>query len=115
MNKLDLYCDGMSVPGRPFTPHFAKSKVLYSCIQTMRTLNYPNRDDTNGLTPEEYASGYTIYVFELTADKEINGTHRQAITFVVTHRVQLYNVHAHALNVCIISKCAIMCSCLSNL
>ena len=80
LNKLGLYRDGMSVPGRPFTPDFAKGKVLRSYLQTMRTFNYLNTDDTNGLTPEEFASGYTIYAFDLTADKELNGTHRQAIT-----------------------------------
>ena len=80
LNKLALYRDGMSVPGRPFAPDFAKGKILRSYMQTMRTFNYPNTDDTNGLTPEEFANGYTIYAFDLTADQELNGTHRQAIT-----------------------------------
>ena len=49
-------------------------------MQTMRTFNYPNTDDTNGLTLEEFANGYTIYTFDLTADRELNATHYQAIT-----------------------------------
>ena len=80
LNKLALYRDGISVPGRPFTPDFANGKVLRSYMQTMRTFNYLNTDDTNGLTPEEFANGYSIYAFDLTADKEVNATHRQAIT-----------------------------------
>lgn len=80
LNKLALYRDGISVPGRPFAPNFKKGNVLRSYMQTMRTFDYPNTDDTNGLTPHEFANGYTIYAFDLTADKELNGTHRQAIT-----------------------------------
>ncbi|MEL7308427.1 MAG: hypothetical protein AAGK05_11545, partial [Pseudomonadota bacterium] len=34
----------------------------------------------NGLTPEEFAKGYTIYAFDLTADKELHANHRQPIT-----------------------------------
>lgn len=80
LNKLALYRDGMSVPGRPFAPDFANGKILRSYMQTMRSFNYPNTDDTNGLTPDEFAKGFTIYAFDLTADKELNGNHRQAIT-----------------------------------
>jgi len=80
LNKLGLYRDGVSVPGRPFTPDFKNGKILRSYMQTMRTFNYPNTDDTNGLTPYEFGNGYTIYAFDLTADRELNASHNQAIT-----------------------------------
>ena len=80
LKKLALYRDGMCVPGRPFTPDFANGKTLRSYIQTMRTFDYPNTDDTNGLTPEEFANGYTIYAFDLSADKQVTAAHRQPIT-----------------------------------
>ena len=80
LNKLALYRDGMSVPGRPFTPNFTSGKILRSYMHTMRIFNYPNTDDTNELTPEEFAKGYTIYAFDLTADKELHANHRQPIT-----------------------------------
>ena len=80
MNKLALYRDGTSVPGRPFSPDFSKGKILRSYMQTMRTFNYPNTDDSNGLIPEEFANGYTIYAFDLTADKEMIAGHRQPIS-----------------------------------
>ena len=80
MSKLALYRDGISVPGRPFSPNFPDGKVLRSYMQTMHTFKYLNTDDTNGLTPEEFANGYTIYAFDLTADNAMNADHRQAIT-----------------------------------
>lgn len=80
LSKLALYRDGVSVPGQAFTPDFDKGQVLRSYMQTMRTFNYCNTDDTNGLTPKEFANGYTIYAFDLTADREVNAGHRQPIT-----------------------------------
>ena len=80
MTKIALYRDGISVPGRPFTPDFTDGKFLRSYMQTMSTFKYLNTDDTNGLTPAEFANGYTIYAFDLTADNSMNAEHRQAIT-----------------------------------
>ena len=80
LKKLALYRDGVSVPGRPFTPDFANGKTLRSYMQLMRTFDYLNTDDSNGLTPQEFANGYTIYAFDLTADKQVTATHRQPIT-----------------------------------
>ena len=79
MGKLALYRDGMSVPGRPFAPKFPDGKILRSYMQTMNTFKYLNTDDTNGLTPAEFANGYTIYAFDLIADNAMNAEHRQAI------------------------------------
>ena len=80
LNKIALYRDGVSVPGQAFTPDFDNNKVLRSYMQTMRVFNYCNTDDTNGLTVKEFSQGYTIYAFDLTADKEVHAGHRQPIT-----------------------------------
>ena len=79
LTKLALYRDGVSVPGQAFTPDFTNGKILRSYMQSMRVFNYCNTDDTNGLTPVEFANGYTIYAYDLTADKEMNAGHRQPI------------------------------------
>ena len=80
LKKLALYRDGVSVPGRPYTPDFANLTFLRSYMQTMRTFDYPNTDDSNGLTPYEFANGYTIFAFDLTSDKQVTAAHRQPIT-----------------------------------
>lgn len=78
LNNLTLYRDGVSVSGRPFSPDFANGMIMRSYMQTMQTFHYYNNDDTNGLTLEEFANGYTIFAFDLTADKDISAPHRQA-------------------------------------
>ena len=80
LTKLALYRDGVSVPGHPFQPDFDNELLMRSYMQLMRTFDYLNTDDTNGLTLEEFANGYTIYAFDLTADRQINAGHRQPIT-----------------------------------
>ena len=77
LTNLALYRDGTCVSGAPFTPDFDAGNVMRSYMQTMQTFNYYNTDDSNGLTPDEFAKGYTIYAFDLTADKDIGATHRQ--------------------------------------
>ena len=80
LDSLTLYRDGLSVSGRPFTPDFDSGKTMRSYMQTMQTFHYYNNDDTNGLTLEEFNDGYTIFAFDLTADKDIAATHRQGRT-----------------------------------
>lgn len=80
LNKIALYCEGRSVPGQPFTPDFDSKLYLRSYLNTMQTFNYYNSDDTNGLTPHQWANGYTIYAFDLTADGDISNHCRQGST-----------------------------------
>ena len=78
--KIALFREGRSIPGRPFTPDFDNKCSIRSYLHTMRTLNYTDTDDTNGLTPFEFANGYTIYAYDLTADKDVSANHHQGIT-----------------------------------
>lgn len=72
LNKIALYREGRSVPGQPLTPDFTNSQYLQSYNLTMRAFDYYNTDDTNGLTPFDWANGYTIYAFDLTGDKDVS-------------------------------------------
>lgn len=79
LNKLALYRDGVPCFGEPFTPKFGADKLyMRSYNQTMRALDYYNTDDTNGFTPDEWANGYVIYVFDLTGDKDASSSCIQA-------------------------------------
>ena len=80
LNKIALYRDGVCIPGRPFTPDFDDGKYLRSYLNTIRTMNYYNTDDTNGLTPNMFANGYTIYAYDLTPEKDITAAYNQGIT-----------------------------------
>ena len=48
-------------------------------MNTMRAFGYLNTDDSNGLTPYEFANGYTIYAFDLTAETDVSAPYRQGI------------------------------------
>ena len=50
LNKIALYREGESLPGRPFTPHFDKVHYAWIYANTMQTFCYFNTDDTIGLT-----------------------------------------------------------------
>ena len=78
LNKIALYREGRSIPGQPLTPNFNKNTYLRSYVQTMRALNYYNTDDTNGITPSQWANGYTIYAFDLTSNKDVSTNCLQA-------------------------------------
>ena len=79
LNKIALYREGESIPGRPFTPDFDLKHYSRSYANTMQTFHYFNSDDTNGLTYEEFGDGYTLYAYDLTADNDIGAPYRHAI------------------------------------
>ena len=79
LNKIALYRDGISIPGRPFTPDFENGFYVRSYLHTMRTMNYYNSDDTNGLTPLMFGNGYTIYAYDLTPEKDVSASYNQGI------------------------------------
>ena len=43
----------------------------------MATFQYFNTDDTNGVKYEEFASGYSLYAYDLTATNDISAEYRQ--------------------------------------
>ena len=72
LNKLALYRDGICISGQAFHPDFDNQIYFRDYLHTMRAFNYYNTDETNGLTPAEWAKGYTVYAFDLTADKDVS-------------------------------------------
>ena len=76
LNEISLLADGVSIPGPRYKPNFAKGHYLRDYMALMETFNYYNSDDTNGLTLDEFANGYTIYAFNRTPDNDISSSHR---------------------------------------
>ena len=89
LNKIALYREGESIPGRPFTPDFTKKHYSRLYKNTMATFQYYNTDDTNGLTYDEFANGYSIYSYDLTATNDISAEYRQP-TNTSNLRLELY-------------------------
>ena len=80
LNKIQLFRDTISIPGRAFTPDFGNNLFLRGYINTMKALQYYKTDDTNGLTPDEFKGGYAIYAFDLTADNDVTSTVRDSLS-----------------------------------
>ena len=72
LKKIALLHDGRPSPCLPLEPDFSNKRYLRSYIQTMKACGYYNSDDTNGLTPTDWAEGYTLFIFDLTPDKEVS-------------------------------------------
>ena len=78
---LGLTVNGEHLPGKPLQLKFAAAggTNYVSAYQTLYAgTNKMFHNDGNGITRDEYANGYTMYVFDLTADLCI-GDHIQPI------------------------------------
>ena len=86
LREIALRVNGNSHPGPTYKPDFSSSQYLRSYVDFMNVFGYYSKDDTNGLTMKEYANGYSIYAFDLTADSDITAAYRQAN---VPHNIRL--------------------------
>ena len=86
LREIALRVNGVSHPGPPYKPDFSTSQYVRSYVDFMNVFGYYNKDDTNGLTMKEFANGYTLYAFDLTADSDITAGYRQAN---VPHNIRL--------------------------
>ena len=80
LDQIILYREGENIPGHPLRPDFAGGKYARSYVHTMSAFNYPNTDDTNGLTYDEFGKGYTIYAYDLTATGDVSASYRDPYT-----------------------------------
>lgn len=80
LNKIVLYRDGEPVNHRELTPDFDKKNFTRTYASTMTALNYFNNDNTNGLTKDAFANGYTFYAYDLTPTKDITALYRTPST-----------------------------------
>jgi hypothetical protein len=68
LNFLSLYLDGGQIPSTPLTPNFQKGHYL-RCYETLFSgTGIHHRDEGNWLDREDYAKGYSLFVFDLTPD-----------------------------------------------
>ena len=69
LNSLVLRVNGKSYPSRPLTPDYGTSNFL-DCYQTLaQALGTQFDDFDNGITPDHYLDGCTLYAFNLTPDQ----------------------------------------------
>ena len=73
LNHLALNVNGEMVPSVPFTPDFAGGNYIRDYMLGMQDgLHKVFSDHAANISYEEFAKGYTIYVFDLTPNKSVD-------------------------------------------
>jgi hypothetical protein len=74
VNYIALTRDGVPVTGKPLLPVFTGNNTDYvqSYYSTFAGTNINTSDDGYGIDREEYAYGYTLHAWDLTADMSAN-------------------------------------------
>lgn len=73
LNKINLICNGKSIPTRPYTPNFLdknNSGMQYArCYEALAKLAGPAySNEGNNISKKAYADGFTLFVFNLSED-----------------------------------------------
>jgi hypothetical protein len=69
VNHLALYVNGECVPHRPFEPNFTTKQYIRDYMSLFEGTGTLFSDKTVTISRDEFATGYALWVFDLTADK----------------------------------------------
>jgi hypothetical protein len=75
---VGMYKDGVPIPHAPFTPDFSNNQYAEEYMALMDSLDVSTADADLGITKTDYGNGYTLFAFNLSADKVVAG-HAQPI------------------------------------
>ncbi|KAF0155389.1 MAG: hypothetical protein FD188_3140 [Ignavibacteria bacterium] len=67
VNFLCIQANGEQIPRIPYQPNFANNDYIRAYFGILEALGYDIGPNCWELTPEEWATGYNIYAFKLTA------------------------------------------------
>ena len=72
INFLSIYIDGEQIPSRPLEPDFSNGLYIqaYNTLFSGTGIHY--QDEGNNISRSEYASGNTLFAFDLTSDMSGN-------------------------------------------
>ena len=70
LNNLSLRVGGRSIPAKPLEPNFDEDCYFRSYLQTLAAQGVDAADHTIDLSYEDFKSGFTLFVFDLTPDQE---------------------------------------------
>ena len=69
VNYLALYVNGECVPSRPYQPDFANKLYIRDYMSLFEGTRTLFSDKSVTISRDEFATGYALWVFDLTADK----------------------------------------------
>lgn len=74
VNKIELKRNHESVPTLGYNPDFTNKHYINDYFTMLGQVNCHNGNQNVSLTPEEWATGYTLYAFKITAGPIGSGT-----------------------------------------
>ena len=78
LSNLNLYLDGQqSHQIKPLEMNFVEKQYITGYLSLFAGVEKLHRDEGNDITREEYANGFTLYAFDLTADLNDSNDHFQ--------------------------------------
>lgn len=80
LNYISLSTGNQSFPAQPLTPDFRAGLYLQAYENLCSTLGFTEEDRGFGVDREEFADGYTLFAFDLTAD-QCQGSHVDPISY----------------------------------
>lgn len=75
MNYLALFIDSVQIPSKPYTPDFVNKTYARNYNSLFSDSGILYTDAGNDISYEEYAGGYCLTVFDLTADMSCRDQH----------------------------------------
>ena len=79
LRKLILCHNGRPVMGRALEPNFPEKHYAIAYSNSLIALGQFNSSESNGWTYDMFGNGFTLMVFDLTADNQVYAAHRHAI------------------------------------
>ena len=99
VNEVGLYREGESIPHRPFTPDFNKGFFTREYKSLFHTLGMYNKNESMGITLNDFANGYGIFGFNLAPDLQIAGHAQLPMQGNLRIELGFKNVLEHTINV----------------
>lgn len=76
LNFLSLYADGHQIPSKPLQPDFETNQLYVMAYHTLFSgTGIHFQDEGNDISREDYANGFCLYCFDLTADQSAHAGH----------------------------------------
>ncbi|MCP4460779.1 MAG: hypothetical protein GY816_22570, partial [Cytophagales bacterium] len=70
---ISLLKNGQSLPSTPLELNFANGKYMRDYMNMIQGLELYCKDESNGITPYDFANGSTFFIFNLTPDLNYGG------------------------------------------
>jgi hypothetical protein len=72
LKEISVYLDGQNHGIKPLSSNFESSQYISSFMSLFSGTGKENRDEGNGISRSDFANGYALYAFDLTADLSEN-------------------------------------------